>query len=767
MIAKRIPRDKATSNAARLARYVVAARGGIDPRSWTRTADYVLAANEDGSEKVGGVRVTNCQTDDPAAATLEIMAVQAINTRSKADKTYHLVFSFPPGEQPPFEVLHAIEDELCAAIGYADHQRISAVHVDTDHLHVHVAINKVHPTGFQNIEPYFDKRRLMEACERLEIEHGLTRTNHGIPQENENVRDHPNHTRDHDGEQHRVEAGRATVEQLHQSYNLSLAERPPAKTLDDLRILPGGGVVHDAHRSVGVLPGDAPDDLAARAAEATDVLRRPRDGARADGSGGARLTPGRAGDMEAHSGIESIVGLVRRELAEPVRVATSWDDVHAAFAAHGLEIRPRGAGLVIGSPETGRYARASLAGRDLALQAMTNRLGPYTPPKGPRVRPYEARPRHQHASTAPLFAQYQRERQAAQQKRTAGNATLRADAAAFSKRLKAWRQAERAMLKASGASGVSKRLARASMTASGHAALNQQRAEVARQREALRTATSLPSWQDWLAQKAQDGDMTALEVLRSRADQAQRLRGDLLRAPNLAAAKHIVMRDVRHLVQRDGSVTYKTADGGTVIDRADQVQARTSTAGAAFIALTLAAERFKGQALSVEGSAEFKAQVAEFAGRHGVAVTFSDPGMERMRVEAEQKKAAEKLATTPAPAPTQVKPVAPGEKAEKTGVSSSPVIDAWIKKRNETAGKVSGIDYIRLWKSTDAGAAKYQGRRKMEDGSEVLLLSRGSETLVLPASSRVVAKASRFKVGQTVTLDGRGRFVGTTQAKGR
>ena len=116
MIAKRIPRSGATSSVAKLVRYVVDAQGREDPRSWTNTAEYILATRSNG-EKVGGVRVTNCHSTEPVGATLEILATQALNTRSKADKTYHLVFSFPPGEQPPMATLHAIEDELCAAIG--------------------------------------------------------------------------------------------------------------------------------------------------------------------------------------------------------------------------------------------------------------------------------------------------------------------------------------------------------------------------------------------------------------------------------------------------------------------------------------------------------------------------------------------------------------------------------------------------------------------------------------------------------------------------
>jgi hypothetical protein len=82
-------------------------------------------------------------------------------------------------ERPGDEVLEKIEERLVSAIGLEAHQRMSAVHIDTDYLHMHIAINKIHPTTFRMHEPYFDQRKLMAECERLEKEFGLVRTNHG------------------------------------------------------------------------------------------------------------------------------------------------------------------------------------------------------------------------------------------------------------------------------------------------------------------------------------------------------------------------------------------------------------------------------------------------------------------------------------------------------------------------------------------------------------------------------------------------------------
>ena len=113
-------------------------------------------------------------------AIAEIEATQVLNVRARGDKTYHLVVSFSPGERPNPEQLIDIEDELCRAIGLHRHQRISAVHTDTAHLHMHVAINQVHPQTHACIEPWYDKKKLMTACARLEIKHGLQLTHAGV-----------------------------------------------------------------------------------------------------------------------------------------------------------------------------------------------------------------------------------------------------------------------------------------------------------------------------------------------------------------------------------------------------------------------------------------------------------------------------------------------------------------------------------------------------------------------------------------------------------
>ncbi|HCI3763965.1 TPA: relaxase/mobilization nuclease domain-containing protein [Escherichia coli] len=606
MIAHRINRERKASSPARLIKYMVAAKGGIDPTSWERTADYILdsANGTTEGEKVASYRVTNCGTDDPADAAILIQATQAANTRSKAEKTYHFVYSFPPGEQPDLETLHAIEDELCAAIGLDEHQRVSAVHIDTDNLHVHVAINKVHPTGLQNIEPYYDQFRLMEACERLEVEHGLQRTFHGLEAKQRHQ------SRDIELLPAKTPEQRDSLfrEHLRNAYDLSISEPPEAKTLNGLRKL-------------------SDTRLQRQSADKAEPVR----------------TSAKVASVEAQSGIETLTGYAARELAPAMRQATSWQELHDAAAEHGLEVRQRGAGLVIGEPDLGIWAKASNVGRDLSMKALTDRLGPFQPSerqaeaKANRKR-YEPRPRRpDNPTTAGLFNHYQRERQAAILTRRQGLDQIKRESAAFNAQVRQWSQTERMLLKVAG-KGPTKRLMYGTINQQADASRQKNRQSADARRQALFKRTTMPTWADWLTQQAERGNSEALAVLRDREERTRRWNGELLTADRADKAKAVVLDKLKPKARKDGTMAYSTIDGGMVIDRKTHVQAQKATTGAALVALELASKRFEGQALIVEGTDEFRLEVAQLAGMHGLKVTFTDPAMEQMRRETVEHK---------------------------------------------------------------------------------------------------------------------------------
>jgi hypothetical protein len=145
--------------------------------SFSRLANYLL--NSQGKEfRVGSISITNCRSETPEWAALEIETTQSLNQRATGDKTYHLVISFPEGETPKTEVLKSIETDMCNALGYGEHQRISVAHQDTDNFHIHLAINKIHPVRLTMHEPYRDYRIRDSVCLALENKHSLQPDNH-------------------------------------------------------------------------------------------------------------------------------------------------------------------------------------------------------------------------------------------------------------------------------------------------------------------------------------------------------------------------------------------------------------------------------------------------------------------------------------------------------------------------------------------------------------------------------------------------------------
>ncbi|MDP5936535.1 relaxase/mobilization nuclease domain-containing protein [Pseudomonas aeruginosa] len=351
--------------------------------------------------------------------------------------------------------------------------------------------------------------------------------------------------------------------------------------------------------------------------------------------------------MEAQSGIETLAGYATRELAPTMRQATSWQELHDAAAEHGLEVRQRGAGLVIGEPDLGIWAKASNVGRDLSMKALTDRLGPFQPSerqveaKANRKR-YEPRPRRpDNPTTAGLFNQYQRERQAAILSRRQGLDQIKRESAAFNAQVKQWSQTRRMLLKVAG-KGSTKRLMYGTIKQQADASRQKNRQSADARRQALFKQTTMPTWADWLTQQAERGNAEALAVLRDREERTRRWNGELLTADRADKAKAVVLDKLKPKARKDGTMAYSTIDGGMVIDRKTHVQAQKATTGAALVALELASKRFEGQALIVEGTDEFRLEVAQLAGMHGLKVTFTDPAMEQMRRETAEHKEMEK-----------------------------------------------------------------------------------------------------------------------------
>jgi hypothetical protein len=147
------------------------------PDNFTYLAEYIAAAREPG-EKLERLWIVNCnagtEPEDLKTALYEVEAVRTLKP-DIAEKTYHFLVSFRPEDRAMLtpDVLKEIEREFADALGFSEHQRVAGTHVNTDHYHMHVAVNKVHPKTLRVHSPFMDYDKREKACRRLEKKYGL------------------------------------------------------------------------------------------------------------------------------------------------------------------------------------------------------------------------------------------------------------------------------------------------------------------------------------------------------------------------------------------------------------------------------------------------------------------------------------------------------------------------------------------------------------------------------------------------------------------
>lgn len=612
--------------------------------SFTKLANYITRESKD--EEIAFSRVSNCGFDSVDLAVKEIEATQGRNTRSKADKTYHLVVSFPAGEVPNKEQLEDIEDELCKSIGLGDHQRVSAAHNDTDNFHLHIAINKIHPVSHRAVEPYYDKYSLDEACSRLELKHELQRDN-------------------------RIDRSNSKNKEVERES-------------------------------------------------------------------------GRAGDMESHSGIDSFKRWVKERkepLGKALEKAKSWDELHQELAKFDLELRPRGAGLVVSARNQKAFTKASDLGREFSKSNLEKKLGAFQEPSD-KVREldpderYRKAPNQRGAERSALWDQYQREKneaiaakrealQGLKEKRQEEVAKHRKD---YAERKEAIRKDT--LLKKRQKRDVYRQLSKNHRARTAAAFQRHQEA-----RQEIRSQYRVKTWQEWLVDQATDGNTQALEALRS---SVRRPKKGAERFAFMGNDQGQIFTPLKPDVQANGDVLY-TVSGARIRDTGKQLRLDADKDGDLASAVRLAREKY-GDHLTVDGDEKFKAAVVEAAVSSGQSVTFADPDMERRRQVLEQMKDAKQQ----------------GEKEQAQEKAQERQIRAWIEKRNETREKTCDILEHKRFTESDAGAAIYKGSRKISEGFTVGLYEKSGVMLVSPLTERQAAKFRRQAVGTPVRLNKRG-----------
>ena len=115
-------------------------------------ANYIVEPQrKNGLEKCIHHEAENFITDTHEGHVAEMIALAQDAVRSK-DPIDHWVLSWPPTERPTVDQVREAVQIFIGHCGLTGHQVIWGLHDDTQNLHVHIAVNRVHPDTLKVIE---------------------------------------------------------------------------------------------------------------------------------------------------------------------------------------------------------------------------------------------------------------------------------------------------------------------------------------------------------------------------------------------------------------------------------------------------------------------------------------------------------------------------------------------------------------------------------------------------------------------------------------
>ena len=106
-------------------------------------------------------------------AASEMRSTAAQNARV-GDPAFHTVLSWPEGEKPAPEQIEEAIDIITENLGLQDCQCVYGLHSNTDHHHLHIAYNRVHPETYKAIKPAngWTKKTMEKSAREIEVAQG-------------------------------------------------------------------------------------------------------------------------------------------------------------------------------------------------------------------------------------------------------------------------------------------------------------------------------------------------------------------------------------------------------------------------------------------------------------------------------------------------------------------------------------------------------------------------------------------------------------------
>lgn len=517
-----------------------------------------ITDEQDTPFRLGAVTVTNCYNDEAEDAVLEVLNTQMQNRRATSDKTYHLIVSFRAGEEPSTETLKTIEDEICTGLGFKDHQRVSAVHCDTENLHIHIAINKVHPVKHTIHNPFQDYKTLAKLCANLEQQYGLEIDNHSTQR---------------------------------------------------------------------------------------------------------NYSAGRARDMEAHAGVESLISWIQQNALDQIEQANSWEVLHTVLHENGLRIKARGNGLAICTLDSELGVKASSVARECSKKQLEQRLGSFQPANEQSLASIKVKQRYERSPltnnsakteqqsvrinnqaklySAELFNVYQSQMAEKTANRNDVLQKARAQHKDQIQQAKDKAANKRRWIKALIQPGINKKLLLGLVSKSLLADITGINAEYKNKRQRLYNQHRRQTWLDWLQTQAKQGNNNALQLLRQRHTYTDQRGNYIVKSKTHAVDEPSVLKYEPQLpkvkVTKKGTVFY-LHDKAVIKDDGNRFHVTSDANQDVLTTALIHAKQRHGYQLSVHGNELFQENVVRASVKAGLNISFDQDHLERRRVQLSAEK---------------------------------------------------------------------------------------------------------------------------------
>jgi hypothetical protein len=125
-------------------------------------------------DRVLWVESRNLPTEDPETAA-RLMAAHARESVRTQRPVYHFVIAFDPGDPVDRESMRRVADAVLRKLGLEEHQALIVAHNDTEHPHMHLVVNRVHPVKHVAWENSWDWPKIEQELRVQEVELGLRR----------------------------------------------------------------------------------------------------------------------------------------------------------------------------------------------------------------------------------------------------------------------------------------------------------------------------------------------------------------------------------------------------------------------------------------------------------------------------------------------------------------------------------------------------------------------------------------------------------------